>query len=404
MSFLSPPSGVSSTSVSMTGVTAIDTGDDIEDQNGPVLQYLFSLSACGGANDGAGAATSSWQSSPSYTNTGLQTNKCYGYKVQARDGLNNYNATSTASTTYSSAATPGTPSLTSPTATTLTLANAENGNPASNPTTKFAAQIVAASPADPNWQGMYVDSSGNASSTKIWLSDAQLDGLVLNALAPATSYTLQVMARNEAGVETASSTATTTSTTFAAPSAPTYTNVSSASLTVNWSAVSGAASYKLERCSGATNCTPAQIAGGISATSYNDSGLTPNTLYIYRVRGSNAATDGPYSATSTQLTLPDQPGVPTYSAMTPTSVTISWSAPATGATTYKLERCQGDNCTNFSSVATGIAGTSYPDSGLTSGTNYRYRVRATNATGDGPYSGVTNTLLYNAPPGSVRFR
>ncbi|HVU80033.1 MAG TPA: fibronectin type III domain-containing protein, partial [Candidatus Paceibacterota bacterium] len=120
--------------------------------------------------------------------------------------------------------------------------------------------------------------------------------------------------------------------------------------------------------------------------------------------GSVGGTDGAYSATSSQLTLPSQSAPPTYTNVTTNSVRVNWSAPSGGAVSYKVERCQGDQCTNFSQVAGGVAALFYDDSGLTSNVNYRYRVRATNAGGDGPYSLPSNTLLYNAPPGSVRFR
>ncbi|HVV39016.1 MAG TPA: fibronectin type III domain-containing protein, partial [Candidatus Paceibacterota bacterium] len=120
--------------------------------------------------------------------------------------------------------------------------------------------------------------------------------------------------------------------------------------------------------------------------------------------GSVGGTDGAYSATSSQLTLPSQSAPPTYTNVTTNSVRVNWSAPSGGAVSYKVERCQGDNCTNFSEIAAGVTTLYYDDSGLTSNVNYRYRIRATNATGDGNYSSSSNTLLYNAPAGSVRFR
>jgi hypothetical protein len=403
MVFASAPSSISSTSISMTAATVTDQGGNIEDINGPILQYFFTYTACGTANDGTGGANAGWATSTTYINTGLQTNKCYSYRVQARDGLGNANTISSASTTYTAAVTPGTPTLSSPTPVTLTLTNAENGNPSSNPVTKFAASVTATSPADSNWLNKYIDASGNATTTETWLSDAQLDGLVIQGLTPNNSYTVQVAARNESFVKTASSTATTTSTlAIGAPGTPTYSAVGPNGMTVNWSPGSNAASYRLERCTGASNCTPIEVASGISVTSYGDSGLSPNTLYYYRVRGFYVIS-GPYSATSSQWTTAGQPAPPTYSAITPNSLTVSWNAPEGGADSYKLERCQGDLCTDFVQIGAGL-GTSYPDSGLTSNVNYRYRVRATNAAGDGPYSAPSNTLLYNPPPGSVRFR
>jgi hypothetical protein len=291
-----------------------------------------------------------------------------------------------------------------PSVTTATIANNANGNPSSNPTTNFAAQIVATSPNDPTWQGKYIDSSGNPQAGKQWLSDAQLDSAVIQNLTPGVSYTVQVMARNESLQETASSTSAVLNIPLGAPGTPTFSNIASESLTVNWSATGGATSYKLERCAGG-GCTASQIAAGITGTSYDDSGLTGNTSYYYRVRASNLIGDGPYSATSSpQLTYPAKVSAPTYTNISTTSLTVNWTTPTGGAASYKLERCQGDQCTNFAELIAGTVALFYNDSGLTSNVNYRYRVRATNATGDGPYSLITNTLLYNAPPGSIRLK
>lgn len=408
MSFVTAPAGASPSSVSMTAITATDTGGGVDTQTQltGLVEYFFSLSACGGSDDGTGAASSTWQTSTSYTNSGLQVNKCYGYKVQARDGLGNYNATSTASTTYSLANTPGVPTLGTPAATTLTITNAENSNPASNPTTKFAASVTATSPTDSTWLGKYTDASGNPTATETWLSDAQLDSLVLNGLTNGTQYTVQVAARNESLVKTASSTGASATTLVipTTPGTPTYSNVAATSMTVSWTAATGADTYKLERCTGSYNCTPSQVASGIAATSYGDSGLVGNTTYYYRVRGTGTGGDGAYSATSSQLTLPASPSPPTYTNITDTALTVNWSAPAGGATTYKLERCAGEGCTDFAEIASGLAVTYYDDSGLTPNTNYRYRVRGTNTAGDGGYSGITNSYIYNPPPGSIRLK
>ena len=55
-------------------------------------------------------------------------------------------------------------------------------------------------------------------------------------------------------------------------------------------------------------------------------------------------------------------------------------------TNYRVERCQGATCTTFVQVAT-PTGATYNDSGLTTATTYRYRVRATDAAGN--FSGYT---------------
>ena len=75
------------------------------------------------------------------------------------------------------------------------------------------------------------------------------------------------------------------------PSAPVITEVaaqSSSSLLIRWSASSGAASYRLERCEEGSG-EYVMIAFGLTATSYTDTGLNADTRYYYRAIAVNSA-------------------------------------------------------------------------------------------------------------------
>jgi fibronectin type 3 domain-containing protein len=92
------------------------------------------------------------------------------------------------------------------------------------------------------------------------------------------------------------------------PSVPTNltaTVVSSTQVNLSWGASSDAAGvtgYRVERCQGAGCSSFAQIAAP-TGTSYNDTGLTANTSYSYRVRAIDAAGKlGPYSSVVTAFT------------------------------------------------------------------------------------------------------
>jgi chitodextrinase len=76
-------------------------------------------------------------------------------------------------------------------------------------------------------------------------------------------------------------------------------------------------------------------------------------------------------------------------APTGTQVNLTWTASTdnVGVTGYLVERCQGAGCSTFAQVLT-PTGTSVSDTGLTSGTSYSYRVRATDAAGN--LSGYSN--------------
>lgn len=198
MTFTTAPANDSTTQISMTSTTGSDA-------TGPV-NYLFTNDNSGcGANAGTGGTSSSWQASTSYSDSGLDTNKCYGYTVTARDSVSptpNTGTASNISSAYTSANTPGTPTLSGATSTTLNLTNAENSNPSSNPTTNFAVQTVTTSPTDSTWLNQWVNASGNPSATAVWLTDAQLDALVLQGLQPSTTYGVKVKAKNQDNDET----------------------------------------------------------------------------------------------------------------------------------------------------------------------------------------------------------
>ncbi len=194
ITFSTPPADASVSSVSMTATTATDDS---------AVEYYFSaVTGSCGSDIGTGGTDSGWQSSAAYTDTGLQTNQCYAYTATARDSTGNYGATSTASSVYTTAATPGTPVIVSQTNSTITITNTENGNPASNPATAFALIVSNSAPTDATWNGKYVDASGDPSVSAVWLTDAQLDNLVITGLTDFTEYTLKTKARNGDGDET----------------------------------------------------------------------------------------------------------------------------------------------------------------------------------------------------------
>ncbi len=84
------------------------------------------------------------------------------------------------------------------------------------------------------------------------------------------------------------------------PGTPTYTNVGTTTLTVNWTSSANTDYYKIER---ATSSQSYLQVGTTSALFYADSGLTASTAYFYRVRGTSAGGgDGPYSASSSVTT------------------------------------------------------------------------------------------------------
>src|SRR6476660_4914042 len=94
----------------------------------------------------------------------------------------------------------------------------------------------------------------------------------------------------------------------------------------------------------------------------------------------NSATPDPHTGDTTAPTVPINLQA---TASSNTQVGLSWTASTdnVGVTGYLVERCLGNGCTSFAQIAR-VAGTTFSDGGLLSGTSYGYRVRATDAAGN----------------------
>ena len=315
--FTTLPTSTSTDRVSMTSVTITDAN---------AVSYYFNpvAGSCGG-NTGTGTTTSGWQSSRTYYDIGLQTNKCYAYTVTGKDAAGNVTATSTASTTYTLAATPGGPTYASIGVTGFTISNTENGNPASNPTTNF---VLIASSTDARWNNKYLTAAAGTSTTPVWLTDAQVNNLSLTGLYPNTRYDFSAVARNQNSVLTATSTRT-GATTLADNTAPTPSTATFSSAPNNVSgtqidmtATTGAddsppISYNFDSIAGTcggnagANGTDSGWQTGIT---YSDTGLDVNKCYAYTVQMRDTVPNtGTVSATTQLYTTANTPSAPTLS-------------------------------------------------------------------------------------------
>lgn len=81
------------------------------------------------------------------------------------------------------------------------------------------------------------------------------------------------------------------------------------------------------------------------------------------------------------------------------SIQLRWNSPPAGSPApvgYKIERCSGSGCGNFSQVATSIS-TSHADAAITPGTSYSYRVRAFDSAGNSSnYSNAATAVIASA--------
>ncbi|MGD0258818.1 MAG: cellulase family glycosylhydrolase [Verrucomicrobiota bacterium] len=85
-----------------------------------------------------------------------------------------------------------------------------------------------------------------------------------------------------------------------------------------------------------------------------------------------------------------------------TNVNLSWTA-GSGATSYNLYRAAESGGEGTNPVVTGIAGTSYTDTNLNSGTTYYYQVVAVNGSGPTGYSPEAHATTTGVNPDPAQF-
>lgn len=185
----------------------------------------------------------------------------------------------------------------------------------------------------------------------------------------------------------------------AAPSGLNATATSSSQINLTWTDNSlDEAGFKIERCTG-SGCTNFALIGQTVANvnSFSDNSVAGSTTYTYRVFAFNSGGNSGPSNTA-QATTPAGPPPPPLapsnlaaSASSATQINLSWTDNSGNENGFRIERCTGSTCTNFVQIAeVGANVTSFPNTGLTKSTTYRYRVRAFNVPGNSAYSNIAS--------------
>ncbi len=331
-----PPSAPTTSAISASGITLTWTASEDGAET-------YEVSSDGGANwvDAGGTDTT-------HIFTGLDANTAYVLQVRAKNASGVSSAVSATSVkTLPNPPTAPTTSAISASGITLTWTASEDG----------AETYEVSSDGGDTW----VD-AGGTDTTHIFT------GLEAN-----TAYTLQVRAKNASGVSSAVSAAS-VKTLPNPPTAPTTSAVSASGITLTWTASEdGAETYEVSSDGGAN-----WVDAGGTDTTHIFTGLDANTAYVLQVRAKNAS--GVSSAVSADPAttlpagVPGIPGSPTTSAVTKTSITLSWTASSGVVDTYEVSK----DGTNW--IDSG-GDTEHVFSGLTANTAYVLQVRGKNAIG-----------------------
>jgi PKD repeat protein len=126
-------------------------------------------------------------------------------------------------------------------------------------------------------------------------------------------------------------------------------------------------------------------------------GTGPTLTHVYSAPGIYTASltvtdgDGLINATIATITVqgraPEAPTNLRATALSRTSIELTWTNGTVSQSGIMIERCTGSACSDFVQIgmASGTA-TSVTDTGLARRTTYTYRVRARNVYGESPYS------------------
>lgn len=221
-----------------------------------------------------------------------------------------------------------------------------------------------------------------------WQSLSNVLTVNLTGLSAATSYTVQIPARDAASNVGAASSNSFTTPDTAAPSVPTGLSASapnSNTVNLSWSASTdnvAVTGYRVYR-------------GGVyiadtTAASYSNTGLTGSTTYSYQVSARDAAGNFSGLSGAANVTTPDTiaPSAPTSlsaSAVSSSQINLSWAGSSdsggSGLAGYRVYR-------NGAQIAN-TAATSFASTGLATSTTYSYTVAAYDNAGN--TSGQSNT-------------
>jgi titin len=335
----------------------------------------------------------------SYSNTGLQPNTTYIYQVIATNAVGSSPASLSA--------------------------QASTNSLVPDPPVNLLANAVSSTEIDLSWQpplnnggspitGYTIYRSTSASGPFTALINVGITTTFADTgLNPASTYYYQVVAHNKAGPSKPSNTVSAT-TNGLPPGAPNLSAspVSTTQINLSWLAPTNIGTaitnYNIYQSSDGISFTKI-IRPTSTTTSFQVTGLSPNTIYYYQVRAVNSAGEGSQSNTASATTyaiiLSGAPNSLSAIPKSATEIDLTWAPPLNSGgspiSDYKIYRDDGHGGPIVFLTNVGSTNTFYHDTGLTPNTTYNYKVAAITVLGAGfPTNVVTATTkdVVASPP------
>lgn len=212
---------------------------------------------------------------------------------------------------------------------------------------------------------------------------ADITSFTDSGLTPGKTYLYRIRSTNVGG-ESASSNVATATTSGNPPTAPTGVTVEAPAeggegrLIVRWVDNSGdETGFRIERKSGSEEFIVVGTVGA-GATTFEDTGLSGDTTYTYRVVATNGGGASEASSEAANSTLADPPTNLQATIVNDRNVRLTWTN--SGGTGVRIERRLGAGTfSQIGSVGSGVE--FFTDSSLSTGATATYRLRTTNRGG-----------------------
>ncbi|GEM_PF-4086925 len=210
------------------------------------------------------------------------------------------------------------------------------------------------------------------------------------SLQPNTQYFYRVRAYNQlanSGYSNVAS-ATTADVVPAAPSNLEAAALSDTQIRLTWTDnATNETGFHIYRIEGMSNTLVGTV--GADVTTFDDSGLSPNTAYSYLVRAYNDVGESGDSNTAMATTGDVAPNAPSNlmaAALSNTSIRLTWDDNSNNENGFNIYRLEGEFMTLVGSVGANVS--TFDDTGLEPATPYYYTVRAFNDTGESDDSNI----------------